>query len=223
MLFKKLSHQHAFLRTIIRIIYGTLGMPGKIKHLKLVQNSLNMSSRKAYKPSSGNQEHSEFIEYLFRRYKGPLARYLKGLRCNHEETEEILQQTYIRIIGASDLDQLEVKARSYLYKIALNLLRDCIRRGAAREEKNHVPIDDFTIKSESANPEQITAWNKNLSVIKQTLLSLQPRPRKIFLLHFFEHYSLKDIADILGVHRKTVERDLTLAVTLCRDALGDKK
>lgn len=193
------------------------------KHLRLIKSSLENASANANMPSPNEQEQLEFIEYLFRRYKAPLSRYLRGLRCNREETEEILQETYIRLIRTSDLDQLEVRARGYLYKIALNLLRDRIRRGAAREENSHIPIDGIEVQSENASPEQITEWNKNLDLIKQTLLRLQTRNRKVFLLHFFEQYSLKDIAAILGVHRKTVERDLALAVELCRDALGDKK
>lgn len=191
--------------------------------LRLIKGSLKTSSEPLPTPASKEAEQTEFVEYLFRRYKGPLSRYLRGLRCSTEETEEILQETYIRIIGTSDLDRLEVRARGYLYKIALNLLRDRIRRGNVREKNNHVPIDGMEIQSDGPSPEQVTEWNRNLHMIKQTLLTLQPRCRKVFLLHFFEQYSLKDISGILGVHRKTIERDLTLAIDLCRGKLGEKE
>ncbi len=192
--------------------------------LRLVKGSLNTSSEKSDVPESISceEEKDEFVEYLFRRYKAPLRRYLHNLRCSNEETEEILQETYIRIIKTSNLDRLEVRARGYLYKIALNLLRDRIRRGNVRQKNNHVQIDGLEIESVAPSPEQIAEWNGNLGLIKQVLLSLQPRCRKVFLLHFFEQYSLKDISGILKVHRKTVERDLALAIDLCRSAVGEQ-
>lgn len=192
--------------------------------LRLIKGSLKSPSEKPPVPKTipYDEEQTEFVEYLFRRYKAPLSRYLHNLRCSNEETEEILQETYIRIIRANDLDRLEVRARGYLYKIALNLLRDRIRREKVRQKNNHVQIDSMEIESDCPSPEQIAEWHGNLHLIKQVLLSLQPRCRKVFLLHFFEQYSLKDISGILSVHRKTVERDLTLAIDLCRSALGDK-
>ena len=191
--------------------------------LRLLKNPLHSFVQQSSPSLSPQQKQSQFVDYLFRRYKSSLKRYLQGLRCSHEEAEEILQETYIRIIGTSDLDQLEVRARGYLYKIALNLLRDRIRRGNVREKNSHIPIEGLEVESDGPSPEQIADWNGNIQKIKQTLLSLQPRCRKVFLLHFFEQYSLKDISEILDVHRKTVERDLALALDLCRSALGDKK
>src|SRR3989337_2032427 len=67
-------------------------------------------------------ERCEFIDQLFRRYRYSLLRYLHRLTGDTGEAEDVIQETYLRLIRAENLDRLESKARNYIFTIATNLV-----------------------------------------------------------------------------------------------------
>jgi RNA polymerase sigma-70 factor (ECF subfamily) len=174
--------------------------------------------------TSTDSEQRDFVDYLFKRYRGPLSHYLMELLRSKEEAEEILQETYIRIIQTDSLDRLEARARGYLFKIATNLVPDRIRSRRARAVDQHISlgdINDIELISESAGPDSLTEWRQSLQKIKDCLMELQPRCRHVFILHVYEQLTLREIAGILHISSKTVERDLALALELCQTRLRD--
>ena len=180
----------------------------------------------AFRPMStgrtGAQEiaQQEFVDYLFRRYRQPLLGYLIRLRCTQEDADEILQEAYCRIMRAGHLDHIEARARSYLYRIATNLVRDKFRSESSRAKAGHVPLDDLQLSSEAPSPDHLAEWNDGLQKMKQCILTLPPRCRRIFLLHAVENLAIREIAAALGVSTKTVQRDLVLALEFCQSKLG---
>jgi RNA polymerase sigma factor (sigma-70 family) len=87
-------------------------------------------------PIAAGDEHARFVRELFERHRHALLRYLKGLLTNRADAEDVLQETYARLLDVTDLDQAGGRARAYLFKVATNLARDRFRR---RKESS---IDD---------------------------------------------------------------------------------
>lgn len=167
-----------------------------------------------------SMDQHAFVDHLFRRYRGSLSRYLIQWRCTPEEAEEILQEAYTRILQAPKLEHLESKARGYLFQTATNLLRDRHRYDMARHRDQHEAFDEATTETPDQTTEGQVQLDQEINIIKAALLQLQPRCREVFLLYFVEHLKQKEIARIMGVSTKTVERDLTLALRYCKDQLG---
>ena len=162
-------------------------------------------------------DHRQRVEQLFKAYGDALLGYLTRLLRDPQDAEDLRHETYVRLLKAKQLEPLECRARAYMFKIATNLVRDRFRRAAVRGQQ--LPADDCDLVSEDPQPDRIADWNQGMQIIKQTLLDLKPRTRQVFLLHVTEHLSYREIAKRLGVNKKTVERDMRLALELCQDRL----
>jgi RNA polymerase sigma factor (sigma-70 family) len=167
-------------------------------------------------------EKCEFIDRLFRRYRRPLRNHVNRLTRNPDETEDVIQETYLRLIRADKLDRLEARARNYVFAIATNVFRDRCRYDRARSRDRHVSIDDTELPCERPMPEQVVERERLLAIVKRCVLGLPPRCQRVFLLHAIELLTFKEIAAILAISSKTAERDFTLALELCQLGLKDR-
>ena len=163
--------------------------------------------------------HDDFIEYLFERYRPALSRYLRRFMQTDEDIDEVLQETYLRVVQTDNLDQLEVKARGYLFKIATNLVRDKFRYDRVRSRSDHVSADEVELVSAEPGPEKLAEWNEQLAFVQQCLLELPVRTRRIFLLRTLEQMTYREIAGTLEISTRTVERELVTAFDLCTTRL----
>jgi len=178
------------------------------------------NSSAANEPQSPQSpERKEFVDYLFERYRASLFRYINHLTPSREDAEEILQEAYIRILAVETLDMLEARARGYLFKIAANLVHDRIRKNISQSRDRHVSLNEFDITNQSPEPDIRAEWQESLKTIKQCLMSLTHRQRKVFLMHCIERLTNREIARVLKISTKTVERDLVLVLNLCQNKL----
>src|SRR5688572_8438996 len=73
---------------------------------------------------------SEFARELFERHRLSLRRYLTGLVPTREDANEVLQETFLRLLRQPSFEQLRENARAYLFQTATNLARDLFRQRA---------------------------------------------------------------------------------------------
>lgn len=162
------------------------------------------------------------VESLYRQYQQSLLNYLTGIMPGgRHDAQEILHETYIRLLRHNDLNRLEENPRAYIFTIATNLVRDHLRRGKSRREDAHSDADDCELTSDSPNPGQAACWAKSLEQLKLALMQLKPQTRQIFLLSRFEEFTYVEIAERLKLSPRTVERHMSKASQELRSALGD--
>ena len=162
----------------------------------------------------------EFIAALFVRHRRSLLWYLARLIPNRAEAEEVLQEAFVRLLGAPHLEIDSNRARNYLFATATNLARDNFRRRTARAEATHVSLDDLQLEANDPEPERLVDAERGRRIVDAALRDLQPRPRRAFLLYVYEELTYERIALELGVSKKTIERDIALGVALCRSRLA---
>ena len=189
-------------------------MAGSYLNLRLVPNT---GAARGSEPSMSAR--SDVVERLFTAHRTALLQYLTRLLHSAEDAEEIVQETYIRVLKLDDLSHLDSEVRRSLFRIATNLARDRFRQRKARAHDAHVPFDMLELEGSSEAPEEIVDWDAGMVVLKQALLDLPPRHRQVFLLHVTENMSYRTIAKHLGVSTKTVERDLAMVLELCQSRL----
>jgi RNA polymerase sigma-70 factor (ECF subfamily) len=132
----------------------------------------------------------------FEAFYASTARTLHGYLCrlsgDSATADEILQQTYIRMLNAPVMDDLPRKA--YLYKTATNLLRDRWRK--LKREQKLWEMSEFT--------EQVHQ-KFNLPLDMASVFDrLGAQERAILWLAHVEEMSHKEIGTILGVKEKSV-------------------
>lgn len=119
--------------------------------------------------------------------------------------------------GRARYDRRRASARTWLYTIALNLLRDQARRQAARTrayERTAAGADNVAERSESVF-DRLVARDS----IMRSIADLSEQERECVALRFGADLSLKEIAAALGEPVTTVEGRLYRALRKLRETL----
>jgi RNA polymerase sigma-70 factor (ECF subfamily) len=134
------------------------------------------------------------FQRLYDATSGPILAYLIAVTGHHHLAEDLLQETYIRLLAqprpAMDADD----TRRYLFRIATNLVRDRWRR------KDHQPFPE---------PDELTdathSPNLDTSIdVRAALQSLKPRERELLWLAYVEGMSHTEIAAATGLQSLSV-------------------
>ena len=160
---------------------------------------------------------ASLVHQLFERYRSPLLRYLRGLLSSPDDAEDVVQETYTRLLQAPTLDRAESRVRGYIFKIATNLAYDHFRQRKTRGTQ--VTYDESLPSDACLEPASIVSFGQGLEIIKEVLLEVRPRSRQVFLMRASQHLTYDEIAVRLGVSSRTVEREMRHAIDLCQRRL----
>lgn len=161
--------------------------------LEAVAISGRSKERQAPSPDPCALSEAEF-EQFYGRWSGPLFGYLNRMTGNHSLAEDLAQKAFVRLLGATLKTTDEAALKSYLYRIATNLVRDHWRRD--RPESN---LDEST-----PIPSHDTATPLLRTDMQRLFEMLEPKERAILWLAHVENAPHREIAEILGVGEKSV-------------------
>jgi RNA polymerase sigma-70 factor (ECF subfamily) len=149
----------------------------------------------------GNAEaFSDIVEH----YHAPIHRYLYRLTGDYDLTQDLVQDTFIRAYENMVKTKSELSLRGWLYKIAENNARQYYRR------KKLISFIYFS----SADADDIPGGNRieettRSIAIKEAMLKVPYKNRVCMVLHFFEGFKYREIAETLGISREAVRKRVT--------------
>jgi len=143
------------------------------------------------------------IEKIFLDYSDYVFKYIYGMVQNKAEADDLLQDTFIKVIKASNKDIRNWK--SYLLTIARNTVYDHWRK-----RKNKYSLDLFKLKTKKRDIELKLDIEKGIE-------KLSPKLKEVIVLREINKMEYQEIADILGIEKGTVKSRLSRA----RDELKD--
>lgn len=128
---------------------------------------------------------------LYQATAKPLWRYIARVSGRQDIADDVLQESYFRLLRSERSAMKLADARPYLFRIATNLLHDRWRRGDDLQfEEGYEP----TIESQ---PERA------LDAIR-VLQRLKPRARELLWLAYMEGMTHREIANITGLNVMSV-------------------
>ena len=132
---------------------------------------------------------------FYERTARPLWAYLARVSGDPALADDLVQESFVRMLGAATPMDGEVHAKRYLFRIATNLLKDYWRRPKTSSIED-MPEGAFAKGGGDGVDAQI--------MLEPRLLQLRPRERQLLWLAHAEGYSHKEIAEILGVRSPSV-------------------
>lgn len=163
------------------------------------------------------------FEVLMRRYNQRLFRVARAVLKDPAEAEDVMQHAYVR--AYEHLAQFEGRARfsTWLTKIALYeaLGRARKRQPAQRAETSGLPERTSVDVLESAgpDPEQQALQSEARSLLEDTIGSLPPAYRTVFVMREVEGLDTAETAECLEVSEDVVKTRLSRARAMLRKAL----
>src|SRR3546814_12443607 len=83
-------------------------------------------------------------------------------------------------------------------------------------------IDDFELASEEPSQERVVAAQQELQIVRQAILGMSPKCRKVFLLSRTHRKTYQEIAEISGISVKMLEKYISQALATLRRNKGDR-
>jgi RNA polymerase sigma factor (sigma-70 family) len=161
--------------------------------------------------------------YLARR--ADLVRFFTARMNSAAAAEDLIQDLYVRLTSLDPAAEV-VDPSALLYRIAVNLMLDRLRgdRRTGARDQAWQDVRGTTIAGAAAadepSPEDAASSRQRLSLLVEAVADLPPRTRRAFQLHKLEGHSHAETARLLGVSKKTVEKQISAALRALLSKLG---
>lgn len=154
--------------------------------------------------AAGDQEA---FEMLVTRYHGPLLSYTSNQLQDRQKAQDIVQETFVRLIRHLRQHGALEHIRSWLYRVALNQCKDYWKSSAYRSEG--LAGEEFPERSDpSAGAEELLERQETSMEIAASLETLPDVQHNIITLRFFHDMKLQEISELLDLPLSTVKTHL---------------
>jgi len=183
---------------------NTTTIPGTSAQLVSLVNQAREGNRSAL-AQLADQFHQEIFRMVFYRVRSKV------------DAEDITQDVFLKAFQKISSVKDAAKFRSWLFSIALNRIRDVQRKNRFRSlfKKEDENIESHPIEKTDSNQPEALEQVMRKDFWRQIVLILKKLPhteREVFLLRFFDHLSIKEIAGVLKKNESTVKTHLYRAL-----------
>lgn len=138
-------------------------------------------------------------------------------RVGSDLAPDFMQDAFARVLRSGPFERID-NPQAYLNRTAHNMLVERIRR-RLREQNVMYELDEG--RDAPTPPEQ--TWQIEAADMRraywQALRAMQPRTRRIFLMHRLRSMTYAKIAEQLGITDQAVQYHMMRALALCREAV----
>ena len=155
------------------------------------------------------------FEYLFDRYYEGLLNYAGRIVRETELAYDLVQETFCKLYEDHANLNIHLSIKSYLYKSVYNsCLNEIKHQKVVSNYADRELLDFYFSEAELA----LLGEDIN-NALREAINKLPERCREVFMLSKMEELSNKEIAERLGISVKTVEIQMTKALSRLRKEL----
>lgn len=159
---------------------------------------------------------SSAFQALFEKYSQRIYRFSIGYLKNNQEAEEIVQDVFLRVWKTREKLVAEQSFESYLFTIAKNSILNTIRK--ANYEKAYLEYSSLHPNKNSLLEEELD-FKELDRIYRQAIEKLPARRKEVYRLSRDKGLSNREIANELGISVKTVENQMTAALSAIKKEL----
>ncbi len=127
-----------------------------------------------------------------------------------EETEDLIQETFLRVKIYLDQGQEIREPEAFLVRTALNLAHDA-KDHDRRERYSSRPIEDLGLLDTTPAPDEVLQAEQRLKQLEKVLAAATERTREVFFMHRLYGMTYGQIATHFGVSPSAIEKHVAKA------------
>ncbi|SMB83869.1 RNA polymerase, sigma-24 subunit, ECF subfamily [Hymenobacter roseosalivarius DSM 11622] len=163
-----------------------------------------------------NLEELTRFEELFRRNYPRLCQRVQRITRDLAVAEDIVQEVFVSYWHSEQRPTIE-NPEAWLYKAVIN---KALNAASVQQRRNVLTIHYGAQQPlTTSSADQALQLEELQQQLEQTLTTLPPMCRKVFLLSRYEEMSHQEIADFLGISPNTVDNHIKKALAILRQAL----
>jgi RNA polymerase sigma-70 factor (ECF subfamily) len=168
---------------------------------------------------------ADSFNQLITRWERPIYALAYRVIGREEDARDVCQETFLRAFRGIAAFKGQAKFSSWLYRIALNLCRDWIRRERRTpvvQAPDGVDLTELVSERGPAESVEDLVSRRDMSrLVARAMLALSEEQRTAVVLKEYQGLTFQEIADLQGCPLSTVKTRLYQGLTLLRRELED--
>ncbi len=158
------------------------------------------------------------LALLLERYWRPMVRFAADKVGSVDAAEDLVQEAFVRVWEHREQLRPFTSPRAYLYRVLRNLVTDDFRGRRFRDR--WARSRQFDPPPEAPSPAMLLEADQLAVAASRAIADLPERRRDVFVLAHFHGLSYREVAEAMGITRRTVANHMTLALKELRRDLA---
>lgn len=161
-----------------------------------------------------SEDDAEAFGKLVNKWQGPIQRLCVRMIGDEHRGEDLAQEAFSRLYAKRHDYQPASRFSTYLWRVAMNLCYDELRRLKRRPEtsldaEKGVDGEEFSLldghASAEDSPDAVMQNQEQAEMVRHALRKLPERYRSVLVLRHYENLKFREIADVLDIPEGTVK------------------
>lgn len=139
---------------------------------------------------------NEAFRELVREYQRPLYSHIRNIVLNHDDTDDVLQNTFVKVYQNLKNFKGESKLYSWIYRIATNEAITFINSRAKKSGISNGEMNDYLIGKLEADVDY--DGNEIQLKLQKAVATLPEKQQLVFKMKYFEEMKYEEMSEILN-------------------------
>jgi RNA polymerase sigma-70 factor (ECF subfamily) len=173
------------------------------------------------------QDDPEAFAHLMRKWEGPIQRLCARMTCDSHKGQDLAQETFAKVYAKRKDYQPTGKFSTWVWRIALNVSYDELRRvqrrpegRIARQTDDDAECEEHAI--EHGTPAKSLLKEEMAAKVRSALAALPEHYRAVLVMRHYEDLKFSEIAEILGIPEGTVKSRMAYGLSQLHRTLANE-
>lgn len=148
-------------------------------------------------------------------FQPDLLRFCRSLTRSDEAAHDLTQDTLTRVLDKAKLEDIQ-NPKSFLFRTANNLFINTKVRQKKSPVEERGDLSSLIVVANSPPPDEALHSQDRLDALREAINELPPKMRRVFVARKVYGLSQAEIAKLMGVSQKTVEKHASAGLKRCR-------
>lgn len=155
--------------------------------------------------STDNNQKSRLVADFYQSHHADLINFVCARLGNREESEDLVQDVAVKMLTL-DAPICVATVKSFAYTIAANKVKDVLRRRIFRRHVEEHTV--YVAERSCCGVERVVEYRETLRLLDKAMSRLTPSCARVYHMSFVDDMPSGEIAQEIGVSKRTVETQL---------------